>query len=174
MLQGDEHLFTHRYNPDIHHRKSIRLKDYDYSQAGAYYVTIVTHERRVLFGDVVDGEMRMNETGQLVVDVWEWLAVRHPYVQLDSYVVMPNHLHGVIVIDVPRRGDSRIAPTASRQRAPFFGDASRNPLTSSADDTRTATASAAVKYRPISRTPCPGTWWLGSRGRSCRRLARRQ
>ncbi len=110
-----------RYNPDIHHRQSIRLKDYDYSQAGAYYVTIVTHERRVLFGDVVDDKMQLNETGQLVVDVWEWLAARHSYVKLDSFVVMPNHLHGIIVIDDPRRGDSRIAPTKHKSLGRLIG-----------------------------------------------------
>ena len=114
-------MLNRSYNPDIHHRKSIRLKDYDYSQAGAYYVTIVTHERRVLFGDVVDGEMRLNETGQLVVDVWQWLAARHPYVELDSYVVMPNHLHGIIVIDDPRRDDSRIAPTNHKSLGRLIG-----------------------------------------------------
>ena len=117
----DEHPLNRRYNPDIHHRKSIRLKGYDYSQAGAYYVTIATHERRVLFGDVVDGEMRLNESGQLVVDVWEWLAARHSYVELDSYVVMPNHLHGIIVIDDPRRGDSRIAPTRHKPLGRLVG-----------------------------------------------------
>lgn len=109
------------YNPDIHHRKSLRLKNYDYSQAGAYYVTIVTHERRVLFGDVVDGEMWLNETGQLVVDVWEWLAARLWYVELDSYVVMPNHLHGIIVIDDNRGGDSRIAPTKQKSLGRLVG-----------------------------------------------------
>ena len=117
---GDATL-NRSYNPDIHHRKSIRLKEYDYSQAGAYYVTIVTHKRRVLFGDVVDDKMQLNETGQLVVDVWEWLAARHSHVELDSYVVMPNHLHGIIVIDDHRGGDSRIAPTKHKSLGRLVG-----------------------------------------------------
>lgn len=58
----------------------------------------MTRERALLFGDVVDGEMKLSAIGQLVLDGWEWLAVQHPYVDLDAYVVMPNHLHGIIVI----------------------------------------------------------------------------
>ena len=96
-------------NTDIRRRRSVRLRGYDYSQAGAYYVTVVTHRRRTLFGDVVDGEMRLNDAGRLIVDGWEWLASRHQYVELDAYVVMPNHLHGVIVI--AGEGGSRTAPT---------------------------------------------------------------
>ena len=97
-------------NQTIHHRRSIRLKGYDYTQDGAYYVTIVTHGRRILFGDIVDCEMQLNDTGQLIANAWEWLAARHSYVELDSYVVMPNHLHGIIVIKSDtRRGGSRTA-----------------------------------------------------------------
>ena len=89
---------TLRYNPDIHTRRSVRLKGYDYSQPGAYYVTVVTRDRKSWFGDVTGGEMRLNATGQLVVDAWNWIAKRYPYVKLDGYILMPNHLHGIIMI----------------------------------------------------------------------------
>ncbi len=106
-----------RYDPDLHHRRSIRLKGYDYSQIGVYFITIVAQGRLCLFGDVVDGEMRLNDAGRLVVNAWEWLATRHSYVELDSYIVMPNHLHGVIVIT----GDSRIAPTKRKPLGRLVG-----------------------------------------------------
>ena len=82
----------------MHRRRSIRLPGYDYSQPGAYFVTIVAQDRLCLLGEVVDGEMRLNEAGGMVVEAWEWLARRHPYVELDAFVVMPNHLHGIIVL----------------------------------------------------------------------------
>ena len=120
------------YNPDLHHRRSIRLREYDYTrsglpapgsarQAGAYDVTIVTRDRKALFGDVIDGEMRLNDTGRLIVDAWEWLGKRHRYVELDSYVVMPNHLHGIIVITDDGKGDSRTSPTPRKPLGRLIG-----------------------------------------------------
>ena len=95
-----------KYNQDIHHRKSIRLRGYDYTGEGAYYITVVTHGRFSLFGDIVDGDMRLNDAGQIIVDAWKWLGIQYQYVALDSYVVMPNHLHGVIVIADPDTDNS--------------------------------------------------------------------
>jgi len=109
------------FDSDIHHRRSIRLAGYDYSQMGAYFVTICTRERRCLFGDVVDGEMRLNPYGAIVTSAWQWLAGQYPYVALDECVVMPNHLHGIIeILDCDRgvdscRGGSRTAPTKKRK-----------------------------------------------------------
>ncbi len=102
------------YSPDIHRRRSIRLKAYDYSQPGAYSVTVVTQNRIPLFGEIVDGEMVLNNTGQSIGDAWEWLGTRYPHVHLDEYVVMPNHLHGIIVISDEGKGGSRTAPTAHK------------------------------------------------------------
>ena len=103
-----------QYNPYIHHRRSIRLKGYDYAQYGAYFVTVVTQRRTLLFGEVTDGKMLLNETGQSVADAWEWLATQYPYVKLDEYVVMPNHIHGIIFID--GEGGSRTALLHSANR----------------------------------------------------------
>jgi len=93
----------------------MRLRGYDYSRAGVYFVTICTYQRECLLGEVVDGRVRLNACGQLVAEAWSWLSQRYRYVELDAWVVMPNHLHGILVItdvDAPnRRGDSRIAPT---------------------------------------------------------------
>ena len=97
-------------------RRSIRLKGYDYSQPGAYFVTVVVRQRECLLGAIYEGEMRLSQMGRIVEDAWEWLARQYPYVDLDEWVVMPNHLHGIIVIsEAPRgsgRGGSRAAPTS--------------------------------------------------------------
>lgn len=98
-----------KYDPQKHHRRSIRLKGYDYSQAGAYYFTIVAQHRACLFGNVVNGEMNLNDAGEMLWAQWEALPERFPHVELDEFIVMPNHGHGILVItdkafDNPRRG----------------------------------------------------------------------
>jgi REP element-mobilizing transposase RayT len=100
------------YDPKIHHRRSIRLRGYDYSQPGKYSVTICTQNKEHLFGQIVEGEMHRNELGEYVALSWKWLARQYPYLDLDEWIVMPNHVHGIIVITA-RRGGSRTAPTSS-------------------------------------------------------------
>jgi len=104
-----------RFDPQRHHRHALRLPGYDYSQAGAYFVTLCTHNRECLFGEIANGQMRLNEAGRLVQDCWTWLAQQYPYVELDAWVIMPNHLHGVLVIR-ECRGGSRTAPTEDRHK----------------------------------------------------------
>lgn len=87
-----------KFNPEIHHRKSIRLRGYDYSQAGLYFVTICTHERLPLFGKIDDGKMVANDAGVLVEKCWREIPVHFPQVILDGFVVMPNHIHGIVEI----------------------------------------------------------------------------
>ncbi len=86
------------YNPNIHHRRSIRLPGYDYTQAGAYFVTICTHQRQHLFGEIIDGQMHLNLCGQVVVSRWQNIPRHFPRVKLDEFVLMPDHLHGIIAI----------------------------------------------------------------------------
>ena len=85
------------YNPEIHHRRSIRLKDYDYSQEGAYFVTICTYKRIEMFGEIINGVMHLNECGKIAQDIWDTLPGRFPGIELDHFIVMPNHVHGIIV-----------------------------------------------------------------------------
>jgi len=80
------------------HYKSIRLKGYDYSQPGSYFVTICTKNRESLFGEIIDGEMVLNEIGKIVEKFLLEVPVHYPDVELDKYVVMPNHVHLIIVI----------------------------------------------------------------------------
>ena len=108
------------YDPDKHHRRSIRLPGYDYSQSGAYFITICAYQRQCLFGNVVDGQMYLNQYGAIVAETYQWLCQRYPYLHTDEWIVMPNHFHAIMVItdqprmdaDQPRRGGSRTALTS--------------------------------------------------------------
>lgn len=96
------------YGPFFLRRRSIRLKGYDYAQPGAYFVTLCTQGHVCLFGDIVDGKMQLNEYGEIVRDEWFRTAAVRPYVWLypDEFVVMPNHVHGIIwIVDTHGRGD---------------------------------------------------------------------
>ena len=98
-------------------RRSIRLKDYDYSQPGGYFLTIVTFQREHLFGEIVNGEMVLNEAGKVVSDIWEKLPERYPNVITDEMVVMPNHFHGNLFIM-----DDVHAPVAAVHEPPLRED----------------------------------------------------
>ena len=87
-----------KFDPQKHHRRSIRLREYDYSQAGAYYVTIDVQNRECLFGEIVNYEMILNEAGKMIVEQWIALLERFPNIELDVYQIMPNHFHGIIVV----------------------------------------------------------------------------
>ena len=87
-----------RYNPNIHNRKSIRLKGYDYSQAGLYFITICIKNRECLFGNITNGEMNLNDAGQMVENEWMKLPQRFQNIKLHEYIVMPNHFHAILEI----------------------------------------------------------------------------
>lgn len=87
-----------KFDPQKHHRRSIRLKGYDYSQSGAYFITLVTYRRECLFGNIVDGEMRLSSMGRIADEHWRAIPEHFPQMELGAYVIMPNHVHGVIVI----------------------------------------------------------------------------
>ena len=103
------------YEPGLPRRRSVRLKAYDYAQPGAYFVTVVTQDRLCLFGDIADGEVRFNEAGSMVRIVWESLSYRFAGLSLDAFVVMPNHIHGVIVMDPPVAPCGRPLPFGERR-----------------------------------------------------------
>lgn len=97
------------YNPDVHHRCSIRLRKYDYSSSGAYFVTVCVQGRECLFGGIVQNDMVLNEAGRMVEEVWRSLPERFPHVMVDEFVVMPNHLHGIILLN-ECRGEPCVRP----------------------------------------------------------------
>lgn len=92
------------FDPKIHRRHSIRLRGYDYSQAGLYFVTVVTRGREKFFGEVVNGEMRLNQYGEIVQKWWNAIPEQFLNVETGAFVVMPNHAHGIIIITDDRRG----------------------------------------------------------------------
>jgi len=155
-----------KYDPQCHHRRSIRLKGYDYAQAGAYFVTICTRERACLFGEVVDGEMRLNDAGRMVERCWLDIPRHFPHVELDAFVIMPNHIHGIIVItsdpDVGARhvearhvGARHAVPLQMAPHAEQFG----KPVPGSLPTIVRSFKSAATKRINIWRgTPGASVW----------------
>ena len=99
-----------RYDPDIHKRRSIRLKDYDYSQPGAYFVTICAKSRGSVFGGIKDGIMHLTDAGRTVKSIWNDLPNHYPNISLDAFIIMPNHVHGIIVISDQKHGQARDLP----------------------------------------------------------------
>ncbi|HMN06562.1 MAG TPA: hypothetical protein PKD45_12620, partial [Flavobacteriales bacterium] len=83
---------------DLPQRRSIRLKGYDYTRVGAYFVTICTQDRKPLFGKVVDGKMVPSAIGEIVQRCWDAIPDHMPMAICDAFVVMPDHVHGIIVI----------------------------------------------------------------------------
>jgi len=110
------------YNPDFHHRRSTRIKDYDYSQSGVYFVTICTQNRECLFGEIGDGQMLLNSAGLMVQKEWEELPLRFPNVEIGAFTVMPNHLHALLIIlDEIRRGELCVRPETDNIAIPPLG-----------------------------------------------------
>ena len=114
-----------KFDPQKHHRRSIRLKEYDYAQPGGYFITIVTYQRGLLFGDIVNEEMRLNDYGKTADECWRSIPNHFPNVELGVYVIMPNHLHGILIINdrentdtfpSERRGTIYRAPTEQFQK----------------------------------------------------------
>jgi len=126
-----------RYDPHTHHRRSVRFPGYDYASPGAYFVTICVHGGECLLGEVADGQMRMNRLGQMVQSAWQAIPAHSSHVRLDAFVIMPNHIHGIVVIN--RRGEASPATASSATQAamsdnhtstqPIRGDASPLPST---------------------------------------------
>lgn len=87
--------------PTVHHRRSIRLKGYDYSQAGCYFVTICVQMRECLFGEIGTGGLHLHDAGLMLEDWWSRLPNKYAGVETDAFIVMPNHIHGILVFNPP-------------------------------------------------------------------------
>ena len=86
------------YDPANHHRRLIRLKGYDYSQPGAYFMIVCTQQRECLFGDIVDGNMVLNNAGMMIQNVWDEIPPHYSGIETDEFIAMPNHVHGIVLI----------------------------------------------------------------------------
>ena len=113
-----------KYSPDIYHRRSIRLKGYDYSQAGLYFITICTQNRLCLFGEIENGEIILHDPGITIDNWWNELKQKYRNIELHEQIIMPNHFHGIIQIineTRPVGADLRVCPDntgQSRRSAP--------------------------------------------------------
>ncbi|MDB9543479.1 hypothetical protein PN472_10030 [Microcystis aeruginosa CS-1036] len=87
------------FDPEKHHRRSIRLRNYDYSQPGAYFVTICTYQKQSWFGEIKNGQIYLNQLGKIVADEWLKTCKIRPNFKLDEWVIMPNHFHGIVIIN---------------------------------------------------------------------------
>ena len=113
-----------KYEAQTHHRRSIRLKGYDYSQPGAYFVTLVTNQREEIFGEVANGGMRLNQLGEIVHAEWLKTAEIRSNVELheDEFVIMPNHVHGIIwIVETQSVGATHRVVRATHRVAPTKG-----------------------------------------------------
>ena len=135
-----------RYDPERHRRRSIRLQGYDYTQPGAYFVTICTHNRAALFGRVVDGDTVLNECGRIVWECWREIPDHFPHVALDAFVAMPNHVHGIIWI---------VDDVGATHASPLPDDGPRGP-TSGSLGAVVGSFKSAVTRRINARRGTPG------------------
>jgi putative transposase len=151
------------HNPDKHHRRSIRLKGYDYAQPGAYFVTLCTHARACLFGAIVEGDIRLNTYGAIVGEEWLRTAAIRREIALDVWVIMPNHFHAVVWIvsldDGDCRGARPCAPTEkpSRTRIPSEYPPGVNPK-SLAALIRGFKSSVTTRINHMRGTPGAPVW----------------
>src|SRR6266446_5489909 len=102
------------YDSEKHHRHSIRLKEYDYSQPNAYFITICAYNKECIFGEIIDANVILNELGRIVWSEWSKTAQVRKNVNIDEYIVMPNHIHGIIMIGDNCRGTVHRAPTVEQ------------------------------------------------------------
>jgi len=111
-----------RYDPQKYHRRSIRLPGFDYARPGAYFVTICTYERECILGQIKDGIIIPSEYGRVVESRWHALPRHFPHVRLDAFVIMPNHVHGIIVLaDSPSRPRSGRGEAFAANASPLQG-----------------------------------------------------
>ncbi len=106
-----------KYDRATHHRCSIRLSGYDYSQAGAYFITMGTQNRQCLFGQICDGMMRSNDAGGIAQQCWNEIPIHFPHLELDEFVIMPNHVHGIVMITDAAAVGRKIFRPYNRPRA---------------------------------------------------------
>ena len=148
-----------RYDPQKHHRRSIRLKGYDYAQAGAYFITICTYHRVCLFGEIADGNMHLNEYGETVRDEWLRTPIVRPNVELAEWVVMPNHIHGIVVITSPGRG-----------KLPSTGGQGELSSATGRGELQLATGRGELQFAPTSPSQTVGAIVRGFKAAATKRI----
>ena len=143
-----------QYNPYIHHRRSIRLSGYDYSQHGLYFITLCVHKRLPLFGTIKSGIMRLSPCGIIANECWAAISNEFSNTFLHEFVVMPNHIHGIIEIGITSSGKDAInrAPTAE---IPTVGESVGTRFIAS-HNTGVASEKGAINRAPTVEIPTVG------------------
>ncbi len=103
------------FDPEINNRHSVRLPEYDYTRPGAYFVTLVTIERECMFGVMVGTEMRLSDYGRVAAECWSAIPDHFPHVELGTFVIMPNHVHGILILHEHERGAATMSPPVGAQ-----------------------------------------------------------
>jgi len=141
---------TMESDPTTRHRRSLRLQGYDYGRAGGCFVTICAHERACLFGEVVDGAVRLNEVGALVRACWEEIPTHFPNVHLDAFAIMPNHVHGIVWL---------VTSVGARHAVPVPGERFGRPVSGSIPTIiRSFKAAVTQRINRHRRTPGASVW----------------
>jgi putative transposase len=135
---------TTKYNPAIHKRKSIRLKRYDYSQAGLYFITMCVQNRELLFGKIENDVMILNDAGKMIQTEWEKLPQRFSNIELDKFVVMPNHFHGILEIVAT----TDTVPENDTGKQPAIGATTKNDIGQSQTGATTRVTGATTRVAP--------------------------
>ncbi|NJC89138.1 MAG: transposase [Desulfuromonas sp.] len=144
------------YHPDVHRRRSLRLSNYDYTATGAYFVTICAWQRECLFGEIVNEGMRLNDIGVIVQQSWINLPDHFPHVALDEFVVMPNHVHGIIVL---KDNCISVASVGAQHAAPLHVKSTPHVMPGSLGAVIRSFKSAVTKHINIHRnTPTHPVW----------------
>jgi|SRR6185369_13276164 len=138
------------YNPDIHHRNSVRLRSYDYRSAGAYFVTICTFQKEPILAEIINGTVLTSSLGNVVQECWQQIPEHFPHIDLDEFIVMPNHLHGIVFIN-DNVGATHASPALTAMAA----------LTNLADVSPTAPGDRARHASPLHK-PGPVKCSLGA------------
>jgi len=121
-----------KFDPEKHHRQSIRLRNYNYSQPGYYFLTICTYKKQCWFGEIKNDRMHLNQIGKIVANEWLNTPKIRPNFQLDEWVIMPNHLHGIVIINEPILGlddeNQNILGDRNMSEQKISGEGSRDVL----------------------------------------------
>ncbi len=116
------------FDPEKHHRRSIRLRNYDYSQPGAYFLTICTYQRECWCGEIKNGQMCLNQLGKIVANEWLKTPKIRPNFQLDEWIIMPNHLHGIVIINDYLNNQNKRDLGVNNQNRPDLGVNNQNSV----------------------------------------------
>lgn len=145
------------YDPTIHHRRSVRLKEYDYAQSGAYFVTICVRDRKCLFGQINGSEMQMNNAGLMIMRWYAELENKFPDIQCDECICMPNHIH-FIIINVG--ADLCVRPNINKDKYTILGEHTGSPLHRVVQWFKTMTTNEYIRgVKQYGWQPFPGKLW---------------